>query len=89
MGFFIDQERFARYASSKQNSIETESLMKTYFDTLVNLTSIHSRDLPNFSYTSYKDWAFINAFRTTPIETSLNYIEQQPDIKLPVSSQIY
>ena len=60
IGFFIDQEKFARYSSSKQNSVQTESLMKLYFDTLVNLTSIHSRDLPNFPYHSYKSWAFIN-----------------------------
>lgn len=25
------------------------------------------------------------AFRTTPIETSLNYIDQQPHIKIPVN----
>ena len=27
---------------------------------------------------------FLIAFRTTPVETSLNYIEQLPNIKLPV-----
>ena len=100
LSFTIDQEKFARYTSSKQNNVNTGTLMKSYQDTLINLTALQSRDLPKFYYDDYKEWSFINgnyqlyiyiiyyfpiAYRTTPVETSLNYMDQQSHIKIPVS----
>ena len=83
--FFIDQERFGRYRSAKQNIVETGCLMKHYRETLSNINALQSsRDLPPFYYKDYTKWNFINAFRTTPVESNLNYIEQLPNIKLPV-----
>ena len=58
--FTIDQEKFARYTSSKQNTVETGSLMKSYQDTLINLTALQSTDLPKFIYDDYVRWSFIN-----------------------------
>jgi hypothetical protein len=60
ISFTIDQEKFARYTSSKQNNVSSGSLMKSYQDTLINLTAIKSRDLPKFYYDDYKEWSFIN-----------------------------
>lgn len=60
MSFTIDQEKFARYTSSKQNNVETGSLMKSYQDTLINLTALQSNDLPKFYYDDYIKWSFIN-----------------------------
>ena len=60
MHFSIDQERFGRYLSSKQNTVESGSLMKSYEDTLINLSAIQKRDLPKFFYQDYIDWNFIN-----------------------------
>ena len=48
MSFTIDQGKFVRYTSSKRNTIESGSLMKSYQDTLINLTAVQSRDLPKF-----------------------------------------
>lgn len=60
MSFTIDQEKFARYTSSKLYTVESGSLMKSYQDTLINLTAVQSRDLPKFYYDDYKNWSFIN-----------------------------
>ena len=60
MSFTIDQEKFSRYTSSKQYTVESGSLMKSYQDTLINLTAVQSRDLPKFYYDDYKNWSFIN-----------------------------
>ena len=60
MYFSIDQERFGRYMSSKQNNVKSGSLMKSYEDTLINLSALQTRDLPKFFYEDYIDWNFIN-----------------------------
>jgi hypothetical protein len=61
MDFYIDQERFGRYRSSKQTTVETGSLMRHYRETLVNINALQSsKDLPPFYYTDYKNWNFIN-----------------------------
>ena len=103
LDFYIDQERFGRYRSSKQTTVETGSLMRHYRETLVNINALQSSNtIPPFYFDDYKKWNFINgiymfiniknilklinlAFRTTPVETSLNYIDQIPHIKIPVS----
>ena len=81
--------RFGRYRSTKQISVETGSLMRHYRETLTNISAIqNNRDLPPFCYSDYKTWNFINAFRTTPVECALNYIEDTPNIKIPVCTYI-
>ena len=55
MSFTIEQEKFVRYTSSKQYTVESGSLMISYQDTLINLTAVQSRD-----YDDYKNWSFIN-----------------------------
>ena len=60
LNFTIDQEKFARYKSSKQSNVETGSLMKSYHDTLINLTALQSTDLPKFEFEDYAKWSFIN-----------------------------
>ena len=61
IGFYIDQEKFGRYTSSKQNTVETGCLMKLYQETLTNINALQSsRDLPPFFYDQYQNWNFIN-----------------------------
>ena len=60
LNFTIDQEKIARYKSSKQSNVETGSLMKSYHDTLINLTALQSTDLPKFEFEDYAKWSFIN-----------------------------
>ena len=100
IGFYVDQEKFERFSSSKQQTVATGSLMYCYEQTLNNINAIHSpNELPPFYFHDYNTWCFINgifvnkmknliqltfsAFRTTALETSLNYIDQLPNIKLP------
>ena len=34
--------------------------MKSYHDTLINLTALQSTDLPKFEFEDYAKWSFIN-----------------------------
>ena len=58
--FVIDSQNFLRYKSAKQVNIQTGSLMKDYINTLNNLFSLHSTELPNLPYTDWLNWAHIN-----------------------------
>ena len=58
--FCIDSPPFLRYKSSKQNNVASGSLMRDYKDTLNNLFSFHTNDLPNITFDQWKEWAHIN-----------------------------
>ena len=58
--FCIDSQPFLRYKSGKQINVETGSLMRDYKETLNNLFSFHTNDLPNITYDEWTSWAHIN-----------------------------
>ena len=55
-----DKVSFLRYKSSKQNTVLSGSLMRDYKNTLNNLFSFHTNDLPNITFNQWKEWAHIN-----------------------------
>ena len=70
----IDSQNFLRYKSAKQVNIETGSLMKNYINTLNNLFSLHSTELPNIPYEDWLNFAHINGkTNTTKINNTFFY----------------
>lgn len=85
LAFKQDGNNFSRYTSTYQAGVEDGSLMRYYRENFENLKCF-GPDVPEFLYSTFKNWGFVLVLRTTPTIHSLNYMMDFPDgnISLPV-----